>query len=152
MSRWSTTSNQWFLGAIGCFVIDRLLKQFAPLTASPFIDLPGLSLAWQSFQNQIGPLGIDVPLIVSLITFLLSLVLLLRLTNQLTLTERGSLSTALIGGLSNIIDRLSYGAVLDPLQLLVGSLPPLYFNIADIVILGGVIIAATSYARRTSFR
>ena len=79
------------------------------------------------------------PLVLSAITLLVTLLLAVWMLRTANRSEAVSLALIVGGALSNILDRLRVGAVIDYLDLHVGGLHWPAFNLADAAIVLGVL-------------
>jgi signal peptidase II len=134
------TLRWWIVGAIVFFIIDRALKWLAVhvLPAEGLFILPkttGLILE----RNQGIAYSIPLPqvvlcIIVSLIICIL-VFFIIRAYRRNEISVEVALGLIIIGALSNFLDRIRYGYVVD--MIVLTSWP--VFNLADIAITAGVI-------------
>jgi len=94
--------------------------------------------AFLSLGSDLGP--VLRPLLLNIFPAILLLGLLWYIFKEKRLNRWQTVALALIvgGGLSNIVDRLMYGHVVDMLHLKVGSLQTGIFNVADMAIMAGM--------------
>ncbi|MBC6993114.1 signal peptidase II [Neolewinella lacunae] len=94
--------------------------------------------AFLSLGSDLGP--VLRPLLLNAFPAILLIALLVYIFREksLNLWQTVALSLIVGGGLSNIIDRLLYGHVVDMLHLRVGSLQTGIFNVADMAIMAGM--------------
>lgn len=134
----SIVSSRWLVGAaiFLLFIIDRLIKLFL---LRNFDVLPGLSLFDFAINNNLA-FNIFLPqgLIIGLVLFVIIL-LALQFIQFIKLSRYWLALTVLaviVGALSNFIDRLLYGGVIDYIKIV--SWWPV-FNLADVLISVGLI-------------
>lgn len=130
------------LGFLILFLVDRFLKWLAKnyLTSgdSFFISPPGLEIKF--FANPAGALGLAINQ--KVLYFSISLILLIlfhfliRQYRQRNFYYLLSLSLIIVGAISNLIDRLQFGYVIDLFQLWI--LP--VFNLGDLMIIAGTVM------------
>ena len=135
MSRWRTAS---YLFVVGLFIADRLLKIW-------FLKNPGVR--WDFIKGLFGVslvhnrgIAFGIPLNQTILFVLIAGTLVLLVRAWLAAQRRRQaglafgLSLIVAGAVSNLIDRLRYGAVIDYLDV------PFFtvFNFADVMISGGV--------------
>ncbi|MDP3986163.1 MAG: signal peptidase II [Candidatus Veblenbacteria bacterium] len=126
------------------FLLDRFTKYAAvhllPPTAGDFFYRAPLT-------NQAGPFSLPAPatlLIALAVVALLWLVHLgLRAVQQHKWWRVAGVAFMLVGGFSNLWDRLVWGGVVDVWYLALGG--GLSFNLADVYLLWGVMLVAWSY-------
>ncbi|MEL7162586.1 MAG: signal peptidase II [Bacteroidota bacterium] len=94
--------------------------------------------AFLSLGSELGP--VLRPLLLNAFPTILLVALLVFIFREAKLNRWQITALALIvgGGLSNIIDRLLHGNVVDMLHLKVGSLQTGIFNVADMAIMAGM--------------
>jgi signal peptidase II len=142
---------------VGC---DRVTKHVA---TAELAGRPGLSLLADTIrlayvQNEGGflSLGADLPETVRTFLFIVATgVLLLALVAYgIRLRWRGwaafGLALFVAGGVSNWVDRVLHGSVIDFINIGVGPLRTGVFNVADVAIMVGVAIVLMSEFTRTS--
>lgn len=144
-----TIKVRWFIGAVALFILDRLTKQLAPSEEQYFVKTNWLNFFWQYASNSVGPLGISVSLVLAVVALATSIILLFLAAHYFSVFEKGTLSVALAGAVSNIVDRIWFGQVIDPFHFVITNWPALIFNLADVSIVLGAMLAAMSYYRRT---
>lgn len=116
------------------FLIDQGLKMIVRY-ADPF-DLVGLRIG--IVANTKGLLGLVLPESLILASSLIVLVILcLLIYFKLTRGSRAVMGLTLIitGGLSNVIDRIWHGYMID-----IFTIERFFFNFADLALLGGVLL------------
>ncbi len=121
---------------LGLIILDRLTKWFVlknpNLYQSKFIEL-------ELFKNQnlfFFPLNpIFLNLLIGAVLILLLFLFFKTLKQENFLLTTG-FSLIILGGLSNFFDRIYFGYVIDWLRIFI--LPISIFNIADIMIIGGI--------------
>jgi signal peptidase II len=129
------------------------------LAAAPIVSYLGDLFRFQYAENHGAFFGLGSSLSENVRTSLLIVLVGMTLMGMLAFTliqrrlplER-SIALALIigGGLSNLLDRLLYhGAVIDFMNIGLGSLRTGIFNVADVVILIGVGLLGLSVLRHT---
>lgn len=95
--------------------------------------------AFLSLGSDLGPVLRPILLTVFPAILLLGLVWFIFREKELNRWQVVSLALIVGGGLSNIIDRIVYGKVVDMMQLLVDPFPPTgIFNVADVAIMTGM--------------
>lgn len=118
-------------------LLDRLLKAVIHDRPDFYQPLIGEYLTLEHSLNINGPLGINVP---SGLLFGVAIVVLVGLTFlffwETRYRERILLLTVFAGVASNTIDRFIEGHVIDVFRIA----PGLIFNIADLMIVGGVLV------------
>lgn len=130
---------KYLIIAIFFVSIDRFLKILA-LTSFEFskkeliLDIFGFSLAKNYYIAFSLPLS--GPILTSAIILLILFIVYFWLTliKKAEYTEAGYLTFILFGAISNVIDRLKYGYVVDYFDLKYFTV----FNVADMMIVGGV--------------
>jgi len=122
---------------LSLIVLDRLSKwfilNFPDLYKSSLIEL-------KLFRNQkLFFISLNQKIIYILIgvVLLLLLFLLFKTLKQKNLLLTTGFSLIILGGLSNFFDRIYFGYVIDWIRIFI--LPISIFNIADVMIIGGVI-------------
>lgn len=136
-----TRSQAVGIGILLLFILDRFLKWLA---------LEGYSLTWvggitfRFLANRGATFGLSVPYI-----GLISLVVLIMLTIYAYFHPMTGLLLVIVGGFSNVMDRLLYGYVIDYLHIpflpIVGKT---FFNVADILIDIGVLLLLWELLRK----
>jgi len=144
MSRWRTAS---YLFVVGLFIADRLLKIW-------FLKNPGVR--WDFIKGLFGVslvhnrgIAFGIPLNQTILFVLIAGTLVLLVRAWLAAQRRRQaglafgLSLIVAGAVSNLIDRLRYGAVIDYLDV------PFFtvFNFADVMISGGVVLLLLAVLR-----
>jgi signal peptidase II len=147
------------LATIGC---DRITKHAAAtlLTGTADRSFLGDTIRLSYAENSGGFLsvGADLPLDGRLIVFTVGTGLLLAALALAAVRFRWQgarlLGAALViaGGASNWIDRLATGAVIDFMNVGIGPLRTGIFNVADVAIMGGVVLIAVAQGGRTDHR
>lgn len=135
--RFSFFQKIWLVNLILAilFILDRLLK------GSP-----------HSFQNPYIAFGI--PLGGRWLTFIIAIILILLVVGLIrafrarSIWQVSSLALMIFGALSNLIDRLLFGFVIDYISI--GTLSN--FNLADAMIVSGAILIAFKFLFRSGFK
>lgn len=135
---------------IGLFIVDRLLKYYAlyrlPIEGQ---SLVGNSIALQLEQNSGVGYGLAIPsLVIYIVTglALIALVAVLVHSWRVRLSALGvAVSSMIVGAVSNLIDRIRFGYVID--YIAAQNLP--VFNLADILIVAGSVTCIILLLRRT---
>ena len=132
------------VGTVGC---DRITKQMAMTSLARTSDRSflGDTLRLQYAENTGGFLSMGSELAPSVRTaiFVIATGFILLALPIVAMKHPGSnwhivaISLALAGGVSNLIDRVTRGAVVDFLDIGVGQLRTGIFNIADVAIFAG---------------
>lgn len=123
---------------VSFFTLDRLFKYIAfkqSLLSSGEIIRFGVFSFTPFLNNQLAfslplPLALIITLSLSAITVLIAYFFKLH-----SFFQRAALSFVILGALSNLFDRVAYHTVIDYLSIF----PNGFFNIADIMISGGII-------------
>ena len=146
---------------LACIAIDQATKWLAKKNLAPdgFISFAGDTFRFQYAENTGAFLsfGSSLPepwrhiiLTVFVALFLLGLLGYLLFSRTLSRHYLVYLSLVCGGGMSNLIDRISYdGRVIDFLNTGIGPLRTGIFNIADMAITGGVILLLLDSLRKT---
>jgi lipoprotein signal peptidase len=139
----------WSIGwvsvtAIELFVVDRTLKWYA----RTYEPVRAGVLAVHYHLNNYGPFSAPVPKVALLIFGLAAAAGLVYLTlasarNNDTVRTVG-FALMVVGGASNLMDRLTYGGVVDLFYVIGG----LTFNLADVYLVAGAILALHISAKR----
>jgi len=120
------------------FIIDRILKNLA-LTNFKTTILPGLINFQLAFNSRLalslGPINSLFILIIILIIILIVLVFFILSLIKKSFIINAALMFILLGAISNILDRLTFGQVIDYFNI-----PLTVFNLADLSIITGTII------------
>jgi len=132
------------VATVGC---DRLTKRMAMTSLSGASDRSylGDTVRMQYAENTGGFLSIGSDLAPSVRTaiFIIATGCILLALTIVAMKHRGAnwhivaISLALAGGVSNLIDRVTRGAVVDFLNIGVGQLRTGVFNVADVAIFAG---------------
>ncbi len=117
------------------FGFDQWLKYLAQTHQTYTWYLVDGAVGWEFFSNPGIAFGISFPLVPLFIITPLILWFFFRTQKQTTLWSRIGFALVCIGALSNMIDRVIYGYVIDYLRMITSM-----FNLADVYILVGVII------------
>jgi signal peptidase II len=126
----------WLILLSGClFCFDQTLKYLAQTHQTYTWYIVEGTVGWEFFANPGIAFGISFPLIPLLITTPLILWFFFRTQKQTTLWSHIGFALICAGALSNMLDRVLYGYVIDYLRLIISM-----FNLADVYILVGVII------------
>ena len=148
------------LVAGSCIGCDRLTKDVArnELKEAKPISYLGdvIRLQYEENQGAMFSVGSDLPervrfvVFTVLMGFLLSGILMFVIINRRS--TAGDIVTASLvvgGGCGNLLDRLLYnGSVIDFLNIGVGSIRTAIFNVADVVVIAGVVLFFVQRARR----
>lgn len=106
--------------------------------------------AFLSLGSDLGPVLRPILLTIFPAVLLLGLVWFIFREKDLNTWQVVSLALIVGGGLSNIVDRIIYGKVVDMMQLLVDPFPPTgIFNIADVAIMTGMFMMLPFAFKRT---
>ena len=131
---------------LGLIVLDRLTKWFVlnspDLYQSDFIELKlfkNPNLYFISFNSVSLYILIGVALLLLLFLFFKSW----QKKNLFLMT---GFSLIILGGLSNLFDRIYFGYVIDWIKVF--FLPVSIFNIADIMIIGGIVILIVKFFKK----
>jgi len=143
------------LATVGC---DRISKHAAAslLTGAADRSFLGDTIRLSYAENSGGflSIGADLPLERRLIVFTIGTGLMLAGLAFIAIRSRWQgarlLGAALVlaGGASNLIDRLATGVVVDFMNVGVGPLRTGVFNVADVAIMGGVVLIAFARGQR----
>lgn len=141
------------LTALGCIIIDQITKVIAA-TQLPSVTLRYLGdtirLHYAENQGAFLSLGANLPDSIRFLLFtVFSAIVLIALLYYIVIYEKDMPFSQLIvwsimfgGGISNLIDRLfRNGLVRDFLNIGIGNLRTGVFNIADVALTGGVVVA-----------
>lgn len=130
------------------FCADRLLKYFVlyklPGKGVYFISAPwsvGLRLVQNKFIAFSIPMPVEITIVFSLIILAFFFFFLFKTYQKRKTVLIIILTLIITGALSNLIDRILYGYVIDYINIFSLS----FFNIADIMIVGGVILFIIRY-------
>jgi signal peptidase II len=144
------------VGTISC---DRVTKHFAvaELSGTPRQSYLGDTVRLDYAENTGGflSLGADWPPAVRMSVFTIGNGLMLFSAVVLGIRLRApgaeAIGLALVcsGGISNLIDRLARGTVIDFLNVGLGPLRTGIFNVADMAVLAGVAVFLIAHGRRT---
>lgn len=105
--------------------------------------------AFLSLGSNLGPVWRPILLTVFPAILLLGLVWFIFREKELNNWQVVALALIVGGGLSNIIDRIVYGKVVDMMQILLDPFPPTgIFNIADVAIMAGMFMMLPFAFRR----
>ena len=122
----------WFVAAIACFALDRVLK-LAALSRGE-ADAPG-AVAFTLFRNEGIAFSLPLPAAIFWPAAALVLTVLLWMFASAWRTDRsraGVVLLVLLGAASNLYDRAAYGAIIDYL---------LFFNRSAVNVADGMIVA-----------
>lgn len=142
LMKWSPTPRSPWLAVIGAMALDRLVKLVVPATS---IYGGGLISVYHSL-NLVGPFSLPIPSVVLVTLAVVALAVIGVLAVQFK--RRGhsdrlfGVLLMLVGGLSNLSDRLMYGGVIDVFHATWWS--TLSFNLADLYLLAGLAILTSS--------
>ena len=143
MLRQKKTAIILFVLAVFLLLIDRFLKILALNQVYEYSligDILKFNFAKNYFIAFSLPLGgsILIAIIVAIIMFLL--VYIFRLAKKKEFIHVSLLTNVLFGAISNLVDRLQYGYVIDYIDLKYFTV----FNVADMMIVGGVLLLLLS--------
>jgi signal peptidase II len=143
---------------VGC---DRMTKHLAmtSLTGAPDRSFLGDTVRLQYAENTGGFLSIGSGLAPSVQTaiFIVATGFILLALPIVAMKHPGSnwhivaISLALAGGVSNLIDRVTRGAVVDFLNIGVGQLRTGIFNVADVAIFAGIAMLLFGFREKQHF-
>lgn len=124
------------------------LKIFILLTVAQVVKVAVVYLSLPTFLNNQFAFSLPIPNLITLVVYLIVLVTIISVivTQGKNLEPKALNGLILIfsGGLSNFIERIAAGHVVDYIFILSGV-----FNLADLFIIFGVLILLTSYRRQT---
>lgn len=140
-----------FIGTLffsGCFlVLDQILKNIAKNNTSDSFYLLKNIVGWEYFENYGIAFSLPMPkfLLISLIPLVIvSLVIFLIKNKKKKFLFSLSISLIIAGAVSNLIDRIIFGFVIDYFRVLTSVI-----NIADImIIVGGLILIVQSLKKK----
>lgn len=120
-------------------LLDRLTKALALMTPTVTVPLVGSFLTFQPAVNLGGVLRMPLPVSVQLgLAFGLILALFALAVSEADRRTQTFILSVVLGLLSNTYDRWRFGYVIDTLRLA----PGLALNVADVLILIGVVFAS----------
>ncbi len=134
----------FFIFGLAFFIIDRLIKYlfFNSILANSFFIT--------YVTNRGIAFGLSIPPVIIVLFYILVIIIILFLINWLINLYQSkkyvisfSLWLIILGALSNIIDRIRFGFVIDYIDLHVWPV----FNLADTMIVVGVILFLIQYIR-----
>ena len=103
-----------------------------------FTFVKNFGIAFSFFNNESIDISLWISILVFLICFILSLYIFTSIfKEQFSSIEYFALSLILAGGLGNFIDRITYGYVVDFIDI---SFNPYIFNLADTYVTIGILI------------
>jgi signal peptidase II len=149
------------LTSVGCDQATKMVAKTALATRPPLILLGGLiELRYDENPGAFLSLGASLPVGVRTALLVLGVAAILVAGMVYILRARGlntgqvaALSLLISGGVGNLIDRIFHaGAVADFMILAVGPLHTGIFNVADVAIVGGLLLflASAAWAGRQS--
>jgi signal peptidase II len=136
--------------------LDRITKVLAidSLAGIPPRDFLGgtVRLVYQENHGAMLSLGANLPESIRFLFFgalvallLMVLLLIVLVKRELSTVHAASASLVIGGGLGNVVDRFLFdGAVIDFLNVGIGQLRTGVFNLADVMILAGILLFAMS--------
>lgn len=131
----------------GLFLFDRLLKH---LVTSLAAQVGGDFFSLTRQANTAGPFSLPLPQLVFMAMAALVLVWLVSLAydavRQRAVGRLLGVGLMIIGGFSNLWDRLTQGGVVDIWHLAIGT--GLSFNLSDVYLLLGLVLVVWSYRQR----
>ena len=117
------------------FLIDRLIKD---LILSKYLNFESKFFKLELFKNsQLFFLNINQRILI-LVSFIVLAVIIATLIKRENNQVRIGLLFLIVGGVSNLFDRLIYGYVIDYFWIFV--FPFFYFKIADLMITSGLVL------------
>jgi signal peptidase II len=127
-----------FFGAVFLLVIDQFIKRYAlNEIGSDSVNLIGEILVFQLAKNEFIAFSLPLsgfPLLIINSGILVGLIVWIILSlKENKIKQAGSLTILAFGAISNMLDRIKYGAVIDYFDLKYFTV----FNIADMMIVGG---------------
>lgn len=130
-------TRTWYITVlIGClFVLDQTYKYLAQTNQTKSWYLIDKIIGWEFFANPGIAFGINFPLIPLLVITPLILWFFFHTQKNTTMQSRIGFIIICAGVISNTIDRIVHGYVVDYLRVFTGV-----FNLADVYIIIGVII------------
>lgn len=103
-----------------------------------FTFVKNFGIAFSFFNNESINISLWISILVFLICFILSLYIFTSIfKEQFSSIEYFALSLILAGGLGNFIDRITYGYVVDFIDI---SFNPYIFNLADTYVTIGIVV------------
>jgi len=136
----------WLIAGAIFFIIDRYLKNLA-ITSNQSYDLLGDILAFNFIPNYniAFSLPLNGPWLIAVISLIIIIITAYLLLVKLRPLERTAFSLILLGAISNLIDRLQYGYVIDYFDLKWFTI----FNLADVLITLGTIFLIFSLSKKS---
>jgi signal peptidase II len=145
---------------VGCDQATKRLAEFALKDNSPRAYFGNLfRLDYAENPGAFLSLGANLPdweryalltVVSSAILGLLSLFVFTR--KDLAAMDICGYALILAGGISNMIDRIAAGVVVDFMNIGIGSLRTGIFNVADVAIMAGLFVVIASHLRPTTWR
>ncbi|WP_198372296.1 signal peptidase II [Roseomonas rosulenta] len=146
--------------ATATLALDQALKAWARLGGmaengyAPLTDFGGLGLGATLVYNPGIVFGMVLPdadrrLLVIVLAATIASVVLVRMIRSRRIVLNLARGAVVGGALSNLVDRVRVGAVVDYLVVHTGAQVRLVFNLADVAIIGGALLlfgAAAAYA------
>ena len=137
-----------YLFLYSAVIIDIILKQYA-LAYPPYPTIHIFSCLYFTYTlNQgisWGMLNAISPALLTTLIICMTLILSVIAVSHKSSTVTIGLTTVVYGSISNIIDRVLYGGVIDYLELVIPHIEFPIFNIADILIVGGWLYTTTYF-------
>ncbi len=128
--------------SVAALVVDRFLKVFVTRIPPQAADFSFASLGFERTNTStilgVVPLGSTAAVVAMSVALLAMLVWILK-NYQLPFIRYRFLLLILLGGASNLYDRVTVGAVSDVFRVAVGS-DALVFNVADLMIVVGALL------------
>lgn len=139
--------NPFFGWLITPQAVDFSAADFKTITLAPFLDL---TMVWNQGISFGLFSGSAVPILLSVFATLVSLVIIACINKAQSRLLAGSLAMIAGGALSNVFDRIRFGAVIDFIDVHAGGLHWPAFNLADscIVVGAGLIMLDTLMSER----
>ncbi|MFB6181305.1 MAG: signal peptidase II [Candidatus Magasanikbacteria bacterium] len=139
------TRPSYYLLVGGVFlIIDQFLKFLARTHTNYSYYLYKPWVGWEYFENTGIAFGLNIPTWFLIIITPIILVLFVHLFLEKSfLAKTGILSLLLPGAISNFIDRILFGVTIDYLRFFTTL-----FNIADVLIISGILILIFHYLNK----
>lgn len=121
--------------SFGLFIFDRIIKYFAPS-----INFGGNFLSFGFYKNYAGAFSLPIAgwlyNMAGIILLAIFIYLFLKEHKNVYSLQLTAYSFIILGGVSNIFDRLFYGYTIDYINFFNFS----FFNLADIMLIAGIIL------------
>lgn len=143
------------LSCVGCDQATKKLAQFTLKDAKPLSFLANtFRLEYAENKGAFLSMGASLPdahrfLVLTVFSslLLLAMAIYVCLSRRIQTTELFGYGLIIAGGLSNMIDRVMSGAVVDFMNIGIGSLRSGIFNVADVAIMTGLFVVVFAQAR-----